>query len=60
MSTPERRDCAIAREMLSEVGSLVEGVQVSAPFGKVPYALDVFAALEGYPTLQELEEQMKG
>ncbi|MEJ2340667.1 MAG: bifunctional homocysteine S-methyltransferase/methylenetetrahydrofolate reductase [Gemmatimonadales bacterium] len=52
--------CAIAREMLSEVADLVEGVQVSAPFGKVPYALDVFAALEGYPTLTELEEQMKG
>jgi homocysteine S-methyltransferase len=52
--------CAIAREMLSEVADLVEGVQVSAPFGKVPYALDVFAALEGYPTLDELEEQMKG
>jgi homocysteine S-methyltransferase len=51
---------AIAREMLSEVADLVEGVQVSAPFGKVPYALDVFAALEGYPTLEELEEQMKG
>ncbi len=52
--------CAIAREMLAEVADLVEGVQVSAPFGKVPYALDVFAALEGYPTLEELEEQMKG
>jgi homocysteine S-methyltransferase len=52
--------CAIAREMLAEVAEFVEGVQVSAPFGKVPYALDVFAALEGYPTLEELEEQMKG
>jgi homocysteine S-methyltransferase len=52
--------CAIAREMLADLADLVEGVQVSAPFGKVPYALDVFAALEGYPTLEELEEQMKG
>jgi homocysteine S-methyltransferase len=52
--------CAIAREMLAEVSDLVEGVQVSAPFGKVPYALDVFAALDGYPTLEELEAQMKG
>jgi homocysteine S-methyltransferase len=52
--------CAIAREMLSEGAALVESVQVSAPFGKVPYALDVFAGLEGYPTLEELEEQMKG
>lgn len=50
--------CAIAREMLAEVRDLVEGVQVSAPFGKVRYALDVFAALEGYPSLEELEGRM--
>ena len=52
--------CAIAREMLAEVSDLVEGVQVSAPFGKVPYALDVFAALDDYPTLEELGERMAG
>jgi homocysteine S-methyltransferase len=52
--------CAIAREMLAEVRDLVEGVQVSAPFGKVRYALDVFAALEGYPSLEELEGRMAG
>ena len=52
--------CAIAREMLAEVRGLVEGVQVSAPFGKVPYALDVFAALDEYPSLDELEERMRG
>lgn len=52
--------CAIAREMLAEVSELVEGVQVSAPFGKVPYALDVFAALDEYPSLEELEERMAG
>lgn len=40
--------CAVAREMLEEAKGLVEGVQVSAPFGKVPYALDVFAALDGF------------
>ena len=50
--------CAIAREMLAEVREVVEGVQVSAPFGKVRYALDVFAALEGYPSLEELEGRM--
>jgi homocysteine S-methyltransferase len=33
---------AIAREMLSCVKSAVQGVQVSAPFGKVDLALDVF------------------
>ncbi len=43
-----REGCAIAREMLAEVRDLVEGVQVSAPFGKVEYALDVFAALDAF------------
>jgi homocysteine S-methyltransferase len=52
--------CTIAREMLAEVKELVEGVQVSAPFGKVPYALDVFAALDEYPSLEELGERMAG
>ncbi|HLG14056.1 MAG TPA: bifunctional homocysteine S-methyltransferase/methylenetetrahydrofolate reductase [Blastocatellia bacterium] len=36
---------AIARETLSEVRALVQGVQVSAPFGRVQYALDVFSVL---------------
>ncbi len=33
---------AIAREMLERVRPLVQGVQVSAPFGKVELALRVF------------------
>ncbi len=33
---------AIAREMLERVRGAVQGVQVSAPFGKVELALDVF------------------
>jgi methionine synthase / methylenetetrahydrofolate reductase(NADPH) len=33
---------AIAREMLSSVKSAVQGAQVSAPFGKVELALEVF------------------
>jgi homocysteine S-methyltransferase len=33
---------AIAREMLTRVKPLVQGAQVSAPFGKVELALDVF------------------
>ncbi len=36
---------AIARETLLEVRDLVQGVQVSAPFGRVQYALDVFSVL---------------
>ncbi|MFP5501839.1 MAG: bifunctional homocysteine S-methyltransferase/methylenetetrahydrofolate reductase [Candidatus Sericytochromatia bacterium] len=39
-----REGIAIAREMLAEVRSQIQGVQVSAPFGKVPFALEV---LEG-------------
>lgn len=35
----------IAQEMLAEVRPFVQGVQVSAPFGKIPHALEVFEAL---------------
>jgi len=34
---------AVAREMLDRIKPLVQGVQVSAPFGKVELALQVFA-----------------
>src|SRR6266540_2746815 len=34
---------AIAREMFARVKGMVQGVQVSAPFGKVEVALEVFA-----------------
>jgi homocysteine S-methyltransferase len=36
---------AIARESLLEVRDVIQGVQVSAPFGNVKYALQVFDAL---------------
>jgi methionine synthase I (cobalamin-dependent)/5,10-methylenetetrahydrofolate reductase len=36
---------AIARESLLEVKEVIQGVQVSAPFGNVKYALEVFEAL---------------
>ncbi len=36
----------IARESLLEVRDVIQGVQVSAPFGNVRYALQVFAVLE--------------
>jgi len=35
----------IARESLMEVRDVIQGVQVSAPFGNVKYALEVFGAL---------------
>ncbi|MEP6847537.1 MAG: bifunctional homocysteine S-methyltransferase/methylenetetrahydrofolate reductase [Acidobacteriota bacterium] len=39
---------AIARESLLEVRDVIQGVQVSAPFGNVKYALQVFEALEHF------------
>ncbi len=38
---------AIAREMREQVRPFVQGIQVSAPFGKVPFALQVFEGIEG-------------
>jgi homocysteine S-methyltransferase len=38
----------IARESLLEVRDVIQGVQVSAPFGNVKYALQVFEALEKF------------
>ena len=42
---------AIAQEALTRVQGAVQGVQVSAPFGKVEYALQVFDALRGEEAL---------
>lgn len=39
---------AIARESLLQVRDIISGVQVSAPFGNVKYALQVFEVLEGF------------
>ena len=38
----------IARESLNEVKDVIAGVQVSAPFGNVRYALQVFEALDQF------------
>jgi homocysteine S-methyltransferase len=38
----------IARESLAEVRDQIQGVQVSAPFGNVKYALEVFSVLEEF------------
>ncbi len=43
---------AIAREMLAQVRSEVQGVQVSAPFGKVELALQVFEGRLSAPEVQ--------
>ncbi|MDB4948367.1 MAG: Methionine synthase (cobalamin-dependent), methyltransferase [Gemmatimonadetes bacterium] len=39
---------AIAREMLAASLPIIQGVQVSAPFGRVPLALKVFDAIPGW------------
>jgi len=39
---------AIARESLLEVRDMIQGVQVSAPFGNVKYALQVFEVLSDF------------
>ena len=44
----------IARESLLEVRDLIQGVQVSAPFGNVKYALEVFSALDGFASRTEV------
>jgi methionine synthase / methylenetetrahydrofolate reductase(NADPH) len=43
----------IARESLLEVCDLIQGVQVSAPFGNVKYALEVFDVLPEFSARKE-------
>jgi len=43
----------IARESLIEVRDLIQGVQVSAPFNNVRYALEVFDVLEDFAARRE-------
>lgn len=42
---------AIARESLLDVRDVIQGVQVSAPFGNVKYALEVFRVLDDFATI---------
>jgi homocysteine S-methyltransferase len=44
----------IARESLTEVQDLIQGVQVSAPFGNVKYALQVFDVLPQFVQSKEV------
>ena len=50
----------IARELLLEVRELIQGVQVSAPFNNVRYALDVFEALPEFQTRKQPERVANG
>jgi homocysteine S-methyltransferase len=45
----------IAQEMLIEARGAIQGVQVSAPFGRVPLALRVFEVLPGWGSAGVLE-----
>ena len=47
---------AIARESLAEVRDVIAGVQVSAPFGNVKYALQVFEVLEEFKNRRKAEQ----
>ena len=47
-ATPEHaraEGIAIAQEMLSEAKSMIQGVQVSAPFGRYPLAVEILSVL---------------
>lgn len=44
----------IARESLTDVRDLINGVQVSAPFGNVKYALQVFDVLDEFKARKEV------
>ncbi|MDX6577231.1 MAG: methionine synthase / methylenetetrahydrofolate reductase, partial [Blastocatellia bacterium] len=50
----------IARESLMEVRDMIQGVQVSAPFGNVKYALEVFEALPEFSARKEAAAQGTG
>jgi homocysteine S-methyltransferase len=50
----------IARESLIEVRDQIQGVQVSAPFGNVKYALEVFSALPEFAEQKEVVAPMAG
>jgi len=50
----------IARESLLEVRDLIQGVQVSAPFGNVKYALEVFDALPEFGANKEAAASVIG
>lgn len=47
---------AIAREMFDEVKGAVQGLQVSAPFGKVEFALQVFDGINGIDCSVSLDD----
>ena len=53
---PATKGSQIARESLLDVRDMIQGVQVSAPFNNVRYALEVFEALPEFSTRKEASE----
>jgi homocysteine S-methyltransferase len=51
---------AIAREMLERVRPHVQGIQVSAPFGRVAFALQVYEGIPGIAPDAEEPEPVPG
>ena len=51
---------AVAQEMLRDALGMIQGVQVSAPFGRVPLALKVFEVLPGWEPLEAPEPAAAG
>jgi homocysteine S-methyltransferase len=49
---------AIARELLLDVRDAIQGVQVSAPFNNVKYALEVFEALPEFSARKKAPEAL--
>jgi homocysteine S-methyltransferase len=50
----------VAQEMLRDALGMIQGVQVSAPFGRVPLALKVFEVLPGREPLEAAEAEAAG
>ena len=50
----------IARELLLDVRDSIQGVQVSAPFNNVRYALEVFEALPEFARREETAPAVTG
>jgi homocysteine S-methyltransferase len=50
----------IAQESLLEVREFIQGVQVSAPFGNVKYALEVFEVLPEFANVKQPDVPLVG
>ena len=49
---------AIAQEMLCEARSMIQGVQVSAPFGRYPLAVEILSAITTATPVKQSEDKL--